>query len=336
MQLSAPGKVFLTGEYAVLWGAPAIVAGVAPRIEARLEKLEAPRIELSVPGAALVGELDGGVRWSKPAQPARFVQRALELGLQGRAPHGFSLRFRPSPRGKGRRKIGLGTSAAAATVAAAAGLTASGEALDPAAVFRIAAQAHWEVQGQRGSNGDVAASCWGKLVRYARWPMELEPSKRPPPDAQPLEPRGLALALVFSGKSAKTPSMVAAVEAALTPAERQNFVSASAERTEAFTRALDAGELRAALDALDAAGDLLDELGQRAGVPVLTPALARLQAMGRERGLAAKVTGAGGGDSALLASFDAKNLEASLADFAKAGHQVFPLQLSPGVRAEGR
>jgi phosphomevalonate kinase len=321
MKITAPGKLFLTGEYAVLWGAPAILAAVAPRLSATLDVRPGEEILLRVPGSTLRGHREGQtLSWSGPPAPARFAARALELALEGHATPAFALQFARSPRGDKGQKLGLGSSSAAAAIAAAAGLQIARQPVDPDRVFPIAARAHWEVQGGKGSNGDVAAACYGGLLRYLRYPVERPPSERPPrPEVTPLVPDGLRLALVFSGRSAKTPSMVSAVERALTERERQGFVTESTQCTDAFTYALGSNDHAGALKALDAAGDLLVELGQRAEVAVVTPRLAE------------KVSGAGGGDGALFAGFEAGAMREALRAARAQGLMALELTLSSGV-----
>jgi phosphomevalonate kinase len=261
---------------------------------------------------------------------------ALELALQSRrdVPN-LTLHFASSARNSRGQKLGLGGSSAAAVIAAAAGLLAGkrGTRLDLHRVFRVAARAHWQMQGGRGSNGDVAAACYGGLIRYLRYPVELA-SPPPRPDVQSLPANGLHLALVFSGTSAKTPSMVAAVEAALSLEERADFVARSGAVTDWFCAAMRAGQDQAALSALNDAGTLLEELGERAKVAVVTPRLARIQKLGRARGLAAKVSGAGGGDGALFASFNRAELKSALAEVRRKGFETLEVALSAGVRVD--
>jgi phosphomevalonate kinase len=338
VRLSAPGKLFLTGEYAVLWGAPAALAAVAPRILASLKALPGTGLLLRVPGGSVAGRLTtpGEVAWNVDFAPARFASRAIALGLAHRkAAQGVSVRFQPSPRGRKGQKLGLGTSAAAVAAGVLAALYQPGQPVDPDVIFPLAAQAHWEIQGKKGSNGDVAAACYGGVLVYTRYPIEsaVRPAR---PDVRRLNPGSLRLALVSSGKAAKTPSMVTAVEKALSLEAREAFVRASTTATLAFADALEAGRHADALAALNQAGDLLQDLGQQAGVEVVTPTLAQIQALGRERGLGAKVSGAGGGDGALFASFDADALASALEEARARGFDVLPLSLSPGVGLDGR
>ena len=323
MKLSAPGKLFLTGEYAVLWGAPATLAAVEPRLNATLDARADDQIELRIPGGTSRGvKSKSGIDWSGPVEPSRFARRAVELAKPER---GFTLHISAGESGPKGQKLGLGTSASATAIAVAAAL---GDA-SPERVFPLAAQAHWEVQGKRGSNGDVAAACFGGLIRYERWPVEQP--ERPKPMVTSLDASGFVLALVFSGRSAKTPSMVAAVEAALKPDERIVLAKQSADITATFVGSLGQNPARA-IEALNAAGDWLGELGKRAGVGVVTPTLAAIQKIGRAHGLAAKVSGAGGGDGALLAGFDARALKSALSELHRSGFQTLSIRVADGLR----
>jgi phosphomevalonate kinase len=344
-RLSAPGKLFLTGEYAVLWGAPATIAAVTPRLGATLQfesnSAADELVRLDVPGAQLVGRWSGEhLAWNEaPPAAARFAASALTLALERnrKRARGMSLRFETSARGHSGQKLGLGTSASAAAIASLAGLLSANSDEPPAKaeVFAVAARAHWESQNRKGSNGDVAAACFGSVTLYRRYPVETEPLSLEP-DVRSVTTHSLKLALISSGQAAKTPSMVAAVERALSSEERASFAARSSEVTLAFAGALERSRFAEALQALNRAGDLLEELGARAGVSVVTPTLATLTSLGRDAGLAAKVSGAGGGDSVLFAGFDAGALSAAVEAARARGHFAIELSLSEGVRAEAK
>lgn len=137
---AAPGKVLLLGEYAVLDGAPALVAAVDSGVRCDWEPGDVLRIE---------------------APDHRFVLPALEAA--GARPGRWRFTpWRPPPT---QSKPGLGSSAAATVVAVRAGLESSGAAHGPDEVFRIARAVHARVQGS-GSGVDVAASSWGGVLRF--------------------------------------------------------------------------------------------------------------------------------------------------------------------------
>jgi phosphomevalonate kinase len=138
----APGKVVVLGEYAVLDGAPALVAAVDHGV--RCDVTPGPTLTIVTPDA-----------------DDRFVRPAL-VAAQA-APSTYTFRAQPPREGA---KLGLGTSAAATVVAVLAGRASRGEAVDPASLRALAARVHREVQGS-GSGLDVAASCFGGLSLVA-------------------------------------------------------------------------------------------------------------------------------------------------------------------------
>jgi len=138
LRVLAPGKVVLVGEFAVLDGAPAVVAAVDRGVVCRVEHAGALAIET--------------------AEDDRFVRRALEAVRAPPARYVFA-DSNPVPGGG---KLGLGGSAAATVAAVVAG---TGGRWAPADVQRIAQEVHAEVQGS-GSGVDVAASVYGGVLRY--------------------------------------------------------------------------------------------------------------------------------------------------------------------------
>lgn len=166
---AAPGKVLLLGEYAVLDGAPALVAAVDAGVRCDWEPGPALRIE---------------------APDDRFVAPALEAAG---APPG-RWRFAPWRPPPTRTKAGLGSSAAATVVAVRAALEARGAPFGPEEVFRRAHPVHARVQGS-GSGVDVAASAWGGVLRFEAGSVEPARAVRP--------------VVVWSGASAATGPRVA-------------------------------------------------------------------------------------------------------------------------------
>jgi phosphomevalonate kinase len=163
--LSAPSKLFLAGEYAVLWGGTARIAAVGPRASALVQRRADREVHLVLDGGRLVGTgTPFGVRW--PGEVPReylFVARAVDAvwRAHGRESLGFSIAFSPSERAPDGRKLGLGSSARAALLATEAARFILEERLDS---LKLALLSHAQTQGLRGSGGDVAA-CWCRRRR---------------------------------------------------------------------------------------------------------------------------------------------------------------------------
>jgi phosphomevalonate kinase len=186
---TAPGKIMLTGEYAVLDGGAAVVIAVDRRVRATVGP--AP-VALSEFLAAAAEELGREVGAEAAAALARVTVDSEALRQDG-------------------HKLGLGSSAAATVAAVAAALHAVG-AFDRAHVGRLAAAAHAAAQGRRGAAGSgaaIAASTWGGAIVFTRGavaPIAL--------------PAGLALDAAWTGAPADTATLVAAVTAARAPRRR--------------------------------------------------------------------------------------------------------------------
>jgi phosphomevalonate kinase len=316
LSADAPGKLFLTGEYAVLDGAPAVVAAVDRRVAVRSQV---------TPGTdgLMVDSLAEGVRYttnvadgsSLPDGDAGAVLAALRV-VRARGLGAGRIEAVVDSRAflLGGRKLGLGRSAATVVAAVAA--------LGGVDVFALARQAHADFQDGRGSGADVAASFHGGLVLVQRRGGDLAVSAR-------TLPAGLHLVVGYTGDAAPTGPMLRRFEAARAPRALRDLHAAAERAADAVARA-DAGAL---LAAVDASGDLLATLGREAEMPVVTPALARLVALARRAGAAAKPSGAGGGDCGIALARSPEEAAAVRAAWAADG--LVPLALSiadEGVR----
>ncbi|MGQ0506999.1 MAG: mevalonate kinase family protein, partial [Myxococcaceae bacterium] len=171
--LSAPSKLFLAGEYAVLWGGTARIAAVGPRAQALVRRREDREVHLILEDGRFTGQATPlGVRWSGDVpRQYLFVARAIDAvwRVHGRESLGFEVAFAPSPGAPGGRKLGLGSSARACLLATEAARFILEERLDS---LKLALLSHAQTQGMKGSGGDVAAVFAGGVVRYRRYPVE--------------------------------------------------------------------------------------------------------------------------------------------------------------------
>jgi phosphomevalonate kinase len=341
--LSAPGKLFLAGEYAVLWGGVARIAAVSPRTTAMVRRRQDRRIEVLLEGTALHGDMTPlGARWdTPPTDEFHFVARTLDLVLRavGKEGPGFSLALSPSPVAPSGAKLGLGSSARAVVLAAEAARYALDARFD---ALKLALLAHAEAQGGRGSGGDVAASFAGSLVRYRRY--EVKPlleiagsgalgarlADAPPVDLFRVPGVKLPLAYAFSGVSASTRVMIAEIERQFDEGARERFTLAS----DALGRDLEEGLLRGDFAAVSEASSSLQGLLKGLG-PVVTEGVERLLALGRSFGCAGKVSGAGGGDGCVFFCPD-DAARTTLIDALRArGVHAMPVAIEEGLRGEG-
>jgi phosphomevalonate kinase len=260
VRVAAPGKLLLTGAYAVLEGAPAIVVAVDRYAVADTSREHVASIE---------------------------VREALRSDV-GPAVDTTALH-------DGASKLGLGSSAASLVATLGAVHAERGDDLASTPVrneiFMVARAAH--DRAQRGGSGvDVAASVYGGVLRY-------QLHRGGGAEARPVSlPPGVAWSAFWSGTSARTSDLRARVDALRAKSERvwreafQPLVDASEEAA----RACDAADSERLLDAATSFGAALAGLGHAADAPIVPRAFAELAALALAEGAAFYPSGAGGGD----------------------------------------
>lgn len=316
---SAPGKLFLLGEYAVLEGAPALLAAVDRRVSVRIRPADAwhlhTRPALSnagMGGRAVFAAVRSTVAAGRDLPPQDVIINSEDF-------------FGPAG------KLGLGASAAVAAsltgaLAAAAGLDGS-----PAELCELAIAAHRKAQGGAGSGADVAAAIYGGVVAFA--------AGREP---RPLSwPDRLHAAAVVTGAGADTRRLVTAVQA-LGRARPERYRSLMQPLEDLALRGRDAwtkGDATAFLGIADAYREALAALGSAAGAGIVLPTHERLASLARDAGAVFKTSGAGGGDLGLLFADSAAALARAREAAAGAGFQVLDMEfdaagLTPASRPD--
>ncbi len=236
------------------------------------------------------------------------------------------------------QKLGLGSSARAAVLAVEAARHALGGKWDS---LKLALLAHFDAQGGKGSGGDVAASFAGGVIRYRRF--DVAPlaaasvtsgltaalEKSPPVELARLGEPLFPCVYAFSGESASTTSLVKQVEQKLGVEGRKRFV----DRSDAHSAALENGLLRRDLEQLKTACGALQALLWELDV-TRNDAIDRILGLARTFGCAAKQSGAGGGDGAIIfAPDDAVAAEVSNS-LESRGFHTFLTRADRGVQGE--
>jgi phosphomevalonate kinase len=277
---TAPGKLIIAGEYAVLDGAQALVVAVDRRVTATHEpsRLRGSSAFL----LALADELAARGR----AEAARV---AMEIVVDSASFY------------DGNRKLGLGSSAA--VTAAATALVLAAEPSDLALVHEIAAAAHARAQaprGARGSGADIAAAVHGGTIAFTPSPGTAGIV------ARRSWPSGVEMIPFFTGASADTPQLVAQIAAARTAAPRaiDAILTAIADASRAACEAAairdDQLAATAMVAALSLAASGLDRLEHATGVALVPDRVKAARRRVAPLGGTAKTTGAGGGDVAIV------------------------------------
>ncbi len=300
MAASAPGKLILFGEHAVVFGEPAL----ATAINLRAEVYARPHPEWRADGGSID---EPRYRYVKAAIAKAATAGPLWLEVRSMVPSG----------------AGLGSSAAV-TVATLGTLHGMSGSIDAKTIAREAFEVEHEVQGRASPIDTSTASAGGGLLVLPKpqgdllWTIErdarrwcLHRTKLPPLD----------FVVGNTGISAATGPLVANVK------ERVEHDRRAAEAVREIGRiTLDGLEALRRND-LEAAGRLMDRNhALLTGLGVGHPMLDRLVQAARKTSYGAKLTGAGGGGSIVaLSDRPTETVEAIRA----AGGRAFVVRLDP-------
>ncbi len=308
---SAPGKLMLAGEYAVVSGAaPALAVALGVRASVELIpgggrwRVTSEAYDLVEAPAAAVPVVDAALRWCRPFDSGHLVIR--------------------SDLGAGPSKPGFGSSAAVA-VATAGVLRASVDAAAPTVAEVVAI--HRAAQGGRGSGYDVATALLGGVCVFDRRDADA-------PSAHATQwVRGLHAAVIFTGSGASSSRHLRRLEEAAGASGFGDAMERHALASAALVRAWHTGDPVAVLECcrgaerslaeLDRAGDLgIGGGGQRGAREAIEAA-----------GAVARTSGAGGGDCLWALASDAATLRAAVEAAARAGFAELDVGLSAVVPA---
>ncbi|MBX3204062.1 MAG: hypothetical protein KF764_03285 [Labilithrix sp.] len=260
MRTFAPGKLVLTGAYAVLEGAPAIVAAVS-----RGAYADSSRSALS----------------ATPEVAAALGERT--------APH-----VDASSMFVGARKLGLGASAAILVASVAAHEADAGADLASPSVrerlFVVAKGAHAHAQGG-GSGVDVATSVHGGVIQYVMG----QPVKRV---ALPEGLHVNVFACGTSARTSELRAEVDRLAHTNAGAHRACMDDLVAIANDS-ARAIEAGGATAFVEGLRRTARALARLGEAAGVGIVPAGFDALEALAASEDASLSVSGAGGGDVAV-------------------------------------
>jgi len=300
---SAPGKLILSGEYAVLDGAPAICMAVDRRARVTISARDGGHHTVTAPGFTdVTGEFsdrNGDPDWVAGRDEFRLVDDVWRTAVAA-YPGSVAIALDTSDfrDAAGGAKIGIGSSAAL-TVALTAALCELAETA--ADRTSIAYAAHRRFQGGLGSGADIATCSAGGLVAYSL----------PGGDVQRCAwPDGLEYALLWSGVAASTGSKLLQLGRKQPQPSRPALVASAQRVAKAwFSGSVDVilGEYRDYTRAL-LEFSIDHELG------IFDAGHAGLSAAADTAGVIYKPCGAGGGDIGIVLSSDKAAIEAFVSD----------------------
>lgn len=333
IETSAPGKLVILGEYAVLNGGTGVVAAVDRYARVSLRPRPDREVQLRASGldsASVRGELTAtGVRWDADADALPLLRFVLNgLFACGELPAtlgGFEAVVDSSDFFLRNQKLGLGSSAAVCVAFADALWRHAGAQAADASRLATLIRLHQTFQEGRGSGMDIAASLLGGVVKFRRDPDTGVPTAEPV-----VLPAGLSWFCAWTGRSASTPEYLRGVEG-WRRRRADEFASHMRRLTSiaaAGVSALKRNKLEPFLNSVQDYAEALGELGLAADLDIFSDAHRALASIAGNTEAIYKPSGAGGGDTGWFFSTDSDLLERLRGEVDSAGYSALPLSIA--------
>ncbi|MFC7072522.1 mevalonate kinase [Halovenus rubra] len=322
---SAPGKVYLFGEHAVVYGEPAVPCAIGLRASVTAEERSAGmRIQasdLSLDGFTV--EYDGEGRDHPDIDvPDTLVQAAMgyvdEAVTQVReAADAPEASFEITIESEIPLGAGLGSSAAVAAAAIEAGTRELGVEITPTEIAERAYRVENTVQDGQASRADTFCSTMGGAVRVEG------------DDCHSIESPDLPFVIGYDGGAGDTGALVAGVR------ERRKEYEFAADTIEAIGDVVRRGEQALTANDTEEIGNLMDfNHGLLSALGVSSRTLDSMVWAARNAGcLGAKLTGAGGGGC--IVALDPTPETLTALEYTHGCEEAFRAELdTDGVRVE--
>ena len=315
---SAPGKVVLSGEYAVLDGAPAVCMATNRRARASITSFEGDWHRVCAPGYSSVeGRFiadAGALSWLQGEDEFRIVDAAWHaVGWDGKGHLSIELDTRAFVDDASGKKFGIGSSAAL-SVALVAALSESRDVLADAML------AHREFQQGVGSGVDIATSVTGGLIEYRMEKVTVLPVHWP---------EGLNYRLIWTGEPADTRTKLARFKEARRRSSGKTLITAAERMATAWRSA------RTVMHEYPRYIEALRKFSVDHDLGIFDAGHDRLATAAAAAGLVYKPCGAGGGDIGILLGLSDGHLSDFLAATVTSRWQVLECTLDTnGVELE--
>jgi phosphomevalonate kinase len=348
----APGKLYIAGEYAVVEnGYPAILVALDQFVTCSIEE-----------SAAEVGKIisrqyhNNALQWHRLGEqmvvdnrdnPFSYILSAIKVTEEyarsfARELRIFDLHIDSQLDSDSGKKYGLGSSAAVTVATVKALCRFYNLPVTKDEIFKLAAIAHFEVQGN-GSLGDVAASVYGGWIAYHSFDRQWLAQQRKYLDLRTLvdlpwpdlkieslkAPSNLQLLIGWTGKPASTSQLVDKISLfkARQQKEYRQFLEDSKHCIQRMVDGFHNADLESIKNEIRYNRELLKQLGTNSGVHIETPVLNKLCEIAEDFGGAAKTSGAGGGDCGIVAIDRDSNFKLVLKKWAANKIEQLPLSV---------
>lgn len=320
IKASAPGKLYIAGEYAVLEpNHPAILIALDQYITVRLEESQtvgtiSSRYSNFMPIPWT--RKNGTVFVDERENPFNYVIQAIKTTESYIQSLGIPLRFYnlmidSDLDNKDGRKYGLGSSGAVTVATIKALLRFYQVPFTKDMLYKLSVLAHLAIHSN-GSFGDIAASTYGGWIAYSTFDRQWLQNKMQQLSIaelitmdwadlriQPLPaPKNLRLAIGWTGSPASTTHLVDQIQEDVEHEENyhERFLIEARAVVETMIEAFFNHDDAAICHGIEQYRTLLQQLTQHTGVLIETPTLTELCDLAIQHGGVAKSSGAGGGD----------------------------------------
>lgn len=343
----APGKLYIAGEYAVIEkNCPAIIVAINEFVYASIEKTDSNGTIYSKQYS------NNSVEWTRKNNelvidnrdnPFHYILSAIKYTEQYVCENGgqlefFDLKINSELDSEDGKKYGLGSSAAVTVATVKALLKFYQMPADNYLIYKLAAIAHFSVQGN-GSLGDIAASVFGGWLAYQtfdkdwlkekltkmsltalvqqKWPNLKVTLLTPPADLQ--------LLIGWSQQPALTARLVdqTSEEKADNQKFYQEFLQASQACVNKMIMGFEQQDLATIMAQIRVNRELLQQLAQMSNVQIEIPKLTKLIEIAEHNHGAAKTSGAGNGDCGIVIAGPMTNIDQMKAEWLENG--ILPL-----------
>ncbi|MFH0987613.1 MAG: phosphomevalonate kinase [Patescibacteria group bacterium] len=340
MIISAPGKISIAGEWAILEpGNPGMVVAVDKRAYVKIEKSRDKKIHINIKDFG-IRNLEakfqkGQLRFPKNFRTGKkvsFLKSAIETVLR------FLQKYKPfkiysSSRELGIKKedrfreIGLGSSAAIVVATVAAVLKFHGINIKKEEsrkiIYKLSALAHYLVQEKLGSGFDIAASTFGGIFLYKRfnpqWLLgQIEKEKNirkivkgkwPGFYFKKLNvPAGLKIIIGWTGEKVSTSKLIKRINNWKIGHRKEfnDLIQEIVVLVKKIVRAWREENRKGIIRLIAENEEILRRFGKASGAGIETKILKKMASIAQKIGGGGKLSGAGGGDCGIAITFDKK------------------------------
>lgn len=318
--VSAPGKLMLFGEHAVVYNRPCLVTAVDQRMRATVEFISEPELQIEAPDVKVsgykkplkelgMGEIPKGAKFVEIAVRNFASKYPLKQGITVRTKSEFSSLF------------GFGSSSASTVCVIKALSELTGKKLSNKAIFDLAYKTVLDIQG-KGSGFDVAAAIYGGILYFVTGGQEIKP----------LKIKNLPLIVGYTGIKADTAYLVKEVVGG----RLKRYPKVMNETFDTITDIVETAKKAFLKEDFATVGELMDI--NQGLINSMGVSIAKIEDMAfaaRNAGAyGAKLSGAGGGDCIIVLAPDGKRKAVEKA-ITRVGGEVIKVKTNAeGVRVE--